>query len=66
MAAAAEHRKRSKYSHLNATNHFISIAVESLGGWARMLDHSFGILLSASRQSMKTADLTNSSFSEWP
>ena len=31
VAAAAEHRKRSKYSHLNATHHFIPIAVETLG-----------------------------------
>ena len=30
MATAAEHHKRSKYSHLNATHHFIPIAVESL------------------------------------
>ena len=30
VAMAAEHRKRS-YSHLNATYHFIPIAVESLG-----------------------------------
>ena len=31
VSAAAEHRKRSKYSHLNATHHFIPIAVETLG-----------------------------------
>ena len=31
MATAAEYRKRSKYSYLNATHHFIPIAVESLG-----------------------------------
>ena len=31
VAAAAEHRKRSKYSHLNATHHFFPIAVETLG-----------------------------------
>ena len=31
VAAPAEHRKRSKYSHLNATHHFIPIAVDTLG-----------------------------------
>ena len=31
MAAAAEHRKRAKYSHLEATHHFVPLVVESLG-----------------------------------
>ena len=31
VAAAAEHRKRSKYSNLEATHHFVPIAVETLG-----------------------------------
>ena len=31
VAAAAEHRKRSKYNNLEATHHFIPIAVETLG-----------------------------------
>ena len=31
VAAAAEHRKRAKYSHLDATHHFVPLAVESLG-----------------------------------
>ena len=31
MAAAAEHRKQVKYSHLEATHHFVPLAVESLG-----------------------------------
>ena len=31
VAAAAEHRKRAKYSHLEATHHFDPLAVESLG-----------------------------------
>ena len=30
MAAAAEHRKRAMYSHLEATHHFVPLAVESL------------------------------------
>ena len=30
MAAAAEHRKRSKYCNLDATHHFVPIAVETL------------------------------------
>ena len=31
VAAAAKHRKRAKYSHLEATHHFVPLAVESLG-----------------------------------
>ena len=31
VAAAAEHRKRSKYCNLDATHHFVPIAVETLG-----------------------------------
>ena len=31
VAATAEHRKRSKNLHVNATHHFIPIAVQSLG-----------------------------------
>ena len=31
VAAAAEHRKRSKYSNLEATHHFVPTAVETLG-----------------------------------
>ena len=44
VAAAAEYRKSSKYAHLNATYHFIPIAVETLGVLGK---DSFGILLSA-------------------
>ena len=31
VAAAAEHCKRSKYCNLDATHHFVPIAVETLG-----------------------------------
>ena len=31
VAAAAEHRKRSKYCKLDAIHHFVPIAVETLG-----------------------------------
>ena len=31
VAAAVENRKRAKYSHLDATHHFVPFAVESLG-----------------------------------
>ena len=31
MAAAAENHKREKYSHLDATHHFVPFAVETLG-----------------------------------
>ena len=31
VAANAEQRKHSKYSHLDATHHFVSIATETLG-----------------------------------
>ena len=31
MAANAEQRKHSKYSHLDATHHFVPIATETLG-----------------------------------
>ena len=31
VAAAAENRKRAKYSHVDATHHFIPFAVETLG-----------------------------------
>ena len=31
VAAAAKHRKRSKYCNLDATHHFVPIAVETLG-----------------------------------
>ena len=31
VAASAEQRKKSKYAHLEATQHFVPIAVETLG-----------------------------------
>ena len=31
VAASAEQRKRNKYAHLEATQHFVPIAIETLG-----------------------------------
>ena len=45
VAAAAEHRKRSEYSNLEATHHFIPIAVGPWVRWGLMLNPFFGRLL---------------------
>ena len=31
VAASAEQRKKNKYAHLEATHHFVPIAIETLG-----------------------------------
>ena len=43
VAAAAENRKRAKYSRLEATHHFVPLAVESLGVLAHEASAFFAI-----------------------
>ena len=60
VAASAEQRKRNKYAHLEATHHFVPIAMRPLQLWVRKEVYFFKILGGVSQSSLRRSRPTNS------